>query len=801
MNFEFLAHCSPYLSTKEKSAMGCLYCFGGCKSLKDSNMKFKRKKITLSFCCKISPSSEEREDRNRGAWVNACLCHGDSSTAASNRDSKGRREFCCFPSTKSSKKDTEFRGERKEENCFSCFKPTKGGRTERKETNCGIGFCLCCCKSSPNSPKSRTCCRLPCKKKGEDSIEGVGNDKAGLSSFEPSREEVKQRKRRGCRNCCFFCMKSSKKRNSSKEDIKSSKEERKEKKRNRCRVKCLCCRESSSSSSNVLESSSKTRGCCSSLLYKKSLKKDLESRERKSIKSTSNFTSPKEAFFSKKPKRRTCLHLQCCRGKSLKNRPQEDARAAEEKSMEESEKIRGRKMMCCCGFCCTKSLNERKPSSKTKCTLSCFFCVHSESYHNSSVLKKRRRALSCLQIDEQSRCENHLATAFPTAAAFASDIGGTRISQEEETLSLEKGNSSVQIFTYKDIAAATKNFSEECLLSSGGFGRVYRGEFLAKYEVVAVKQLKRDENHNNNGFLVDVVTLSLLHHPNVIKLLGYCAERGEMIAVYEYMHFGSLRDHLLDIGPNTKPLDWFTRMKIAAGVAKGLEHLHDRVSPPMIYRDMKASNILLDENHNPKLSDFGLEKPTRVMGTYGCCAPEYAFTRKLTKTTDIYSFGVLLLELITGRKAIDSTRQRNEQYLAHWAAPLFKDRRKFPKMADPLLNGNFPIKDLYQALAIANMCLQYEASSRPLMSDVVTAIEYLVKQETKSPEPPEEPKISQKLTTSDPEKLEFQSVPDSGGARTSIVSFDGETFQSLSSDAESCSTTLREEDEQTGEED
>lgn len=107
-------------------------------------------------------------------------------------------------------------------------------------------------------------------------------------------------------------------------------------------------------------------------------------------------------------------------------------------------------------------------------------------------------------------------------------------------------------------------------------------------------------------------------------------------------------------------------MKIATGAAKGLEHLHDIASPPIIYRVMKASNILLDENYNSKLSDFGLEKNTRVMGAYGCYAPEYAFTRQLTKTTDVYSFGVLLLELITGRKAIDLTRPKNEQYIAHW---------------------------------------------------------------------------------------------------------------------------------------
>ncbi|RWV96665.1 hypothetical protein GW17_00040609 [Ensete ventricosum] len=184
-----------------------------------------------------------------------------------------------------------------------------------------------------------------------------------------------------------------------------------------------------------------------------------------------------------------------------------------------------------------------------------------------------------------------------------------------------------------------------------------------------------------------------------------------------------------------KPLDWTTRMRIAEGAAKGLEYLHDTANPPVIYRDLKASNILLDKDYNPKLSDFGLAKvgpigdkshvSTRVMGTYGYCAPEYALTGQLTKMSDVYSFGVVLLEIITGRRAIDALRPSNEQNLVHWAKPLFKDKKRFVEMADPLLKGKYPIKGLYQAIAIAAMCLQEQASSRPLASDIVTALEYL----------------------------------------------------------------------------
>ncbi|KAL6974848.1 putative serine/threonine-protein kinase pbl23 [Sarracenia purpurea var. burkii] len=252
---------------------------------------------------------------------------------------------------------------------------------------------------------------------------------------------------------------------------------------------------------------------------------------------------------------------------------------------------------------------------------------------------------------------------------------------------------------------------------------------------VAVKQLDRNGVQGNREFLSEVLTLSLVHHPNLVNLIGYCADGHQRILVYEFMPNGSLEDRLLDLRPGMMPLDWITRMKIAKGAAEGLEYLHDTADPPIIYRDFKPSNILLDGDFNPKLSDFGLAKlgptgdkqhvSTRVMGTYGYCAPEYARTGQLTTKSDVYSFGVVFLEIITGRRAIDNMRPTDEQNLIAWAAPLFKDRKKFTLMADPKLEGNYPVKGLYQALAVASMCLQDEANTRPLISDVVTALEYL----------------------------------------------------------------------------
>ncbi|EYU33629.1 hypothetical protein MIMGU_mgv1a0264361mg, partial [Erythranthe guttata] len=246
----------------------------------------------------------------------------------------------------------------------------------------------------------------------------------------------------------------------------------------------------------------------------------------------------------------------------------------------------------------------------------------------------------------------------------------------EEIEKLGKGNISAEIFTYKEVSAATNNFKPESLIGEGGFGRVYKGHLNSKNIDVAVKQLDRNGFQGNKEFLVEVLVLSLLHHPNLVNLVGYCAEGTQRVLVYEYMQNGSLEDHLLNLSPERKPLDWNTRMKIAEGAARGLEYLHETANPPVIYRDFKASNILLDVDFNPRLSDFGLAKlgpvgekthiSTRVMGTYGYCAPEYASTGQLSTKSDVYSFGVVFLEIITGRRVIDTSRPSEEQNLITW---------------------------------------------------------------------------------------------------------------------------------------
>ncbi|PUZ57417.1 hypothetical protein GQ55_5G429000 [Panicum hallii var. hallii] len=306
----------------------------------------------------------------------------------------------------------------------------------------------------------------------------------------------------------------------------------------------------------------------------------------------------------------------------------------------------------------------------------------------------------------------------------------------EGTQSISRHDEAI-IFPLHQLADATKNFREDCLLGRGGFGCVYKAT-LSDGQVVAVKKLDLNGLQGNREFLVEVLMLNLLHHPNLVNLFGYCVDGDQRLLVYEYMPLGSLEDHLHDLAPDQEPLDWKTRMKIAAGAAAGLEYLHDKAHPPVIYRDIKPSNILLGEGYHAKLSDFGLAKlgpvgdkthvTTRVMGTHGYCAPEYASTGQLTIKSDIYSFGVVFLELITGRRPHDSNRPPEEQDLVPWACPLFKDQRKFPKMADPLLHGRYPRRGLYQALAIAAMCLQKKAKNRPPIREVAAALSYLASQ-------------------------------------------------------------------------
>lgn len=300
----------------------------------------------------------------------------------------------------------------------------------------------------------------------------------------------------------------------------------------------------------------------------------------------------------------------------------------------------------------------------------------------------------------------------------------------------EKG---LQVFTFKQLHSATGGFSKSNVIGQGAFGSVYRG-VLNDGRKVAIKLMDNAGKQGEEEFKMEVELLSHLRSPYLLSLIGYCSDSSHRLLVYEFMANGGLQQHLYPAsGSNAFPskLDWETRLKIALDAAKGLEYLHEHVNPPVIHRDFKSSNILLDKNFHAKISDFGLAKlgpekagghvSTRVLGTQGYVAPEYALTGHLTTKSDVYSYGVVLLELLTGRVPVDMKRPQGEGVLVSWALPQLSDRERVVQIMDPALEGQYSMKEVVQVAAIAAMCVQPEADYRPLMADVVQSLVPLVK--------------------------------------------------------------------------
>ncbi|XP_075524025.1 putative serine/threonine-protein kinase PBL3 isoform X1 [Primulina tabacum] len=299
----------------------------------------------------------------------------------------------------------------------------------------------------------------------------------------------------------------------------------------------------------------------------------------------------------------------------------------------------------------------------------------------------------------------------------------------------------VKPFTLNELKNATRNFRVDSLLGEGGFGYVYKG-WIDEHTltaakpgsgmVVAVKKLKPEGFQGHKEWLTEVHYLGQLHHPNLVKLIGYCSDGDNRLLVYEFMPKGSLENHLFRRG--SQPLSWATRVKVAIGAAKGLCFLHE-AEQQVIYRDFKASNILLDAEFNAKLSDFGLAKAgptgdrthvsTQVMGTQGYAAPEYVATGRLTTKSDVYSFGVVLLELLSGRRAVDKTKTGAEQKLVEWAVPYMRDKRKLFRIMDTKLEGQYPQKEAYTAATLALQCLNGEPKMRPRMAEALATLEQL----------------------------------------------------------------------------
>ncbi|XP_059658226.1 probable receptor-like protein kinase At1g80640 [Cornus florida] len=370
--------------------------------------------------------------------------------------------------------------------------------------------------------------------------------------------------------------------------------------------------------------------------------------------------------------------------------------------------------------------------------------VRSEDQHQMSSDKKLRislivassalgaviLSLLCLWIYHRKNShKSHKKNSHNSGLSLGPFMG------KNNSLKMTRNKGSVPLMDYKLLEAATNNFEESNILGEGGFGCVYKAQ-LGDNSHGAVKKVHGGSQDVIREFQTEVDLLSQIQHPNIISLLGYCIHGETRLLVYELMHNGSLETQLH--GPSHgSTLTWYLRMKIALDAARGLEYLHEYCNPSVIHRDLKSSNILLDSNFNAKLSDFGLavtdgtqnKNNIKLSGTLGYVAPEYLLDGKLTDKSDVYAFGVVLLELLLGRKPVEKLAPSQCQSIVTWAMPQLTDRSKLPNIVDPVIRNTMDLKHLYQVAAVAVLCVQPEPSYRPLITDVLHSLIPLVPME------------------------------------------------------------------------
>ncbi|KAJ7968532.1 Kinase family protein [Quillaja saponaria] len=283
----------------------------------------------------------------------------------------------------------------------------------------------------------------------------------------------------------------------------------------------------------------------------------------------------------------------------------------------------------------------------------------------------------------------------------------------------------IKHFSYNVIKAATHDFHSSNKIGQGGFGTVYKGTLQDGIQV-AVKTLSAGSMQGVHEFLAEINTMANIKHPNLVQLIGCCAQGPHRILVYDYLENNSLDSALLGRKNSNIKLDWRKRSAICIGTARGLAFLHEELEPHIVHRDIKASNILLDEDFNPKIGDFGLAKlfpenithiSTKIAGTTGYLAPEYAFGGQLTMKADVYSFGVLILEIVSGRSSSKEKCGGTQKFLLEWAWQLHEEGRLL-ELVDPE-QGEFPEEEVIRYMKVAFLCTQAAASRRPLMSQIV----------------------------------------------------------------------------------
>ncbi|KAE9467825.1 hypothetical protein C3L33_00266, partial [Rhododendron williamsianum] len=399
---------------------------------------------------------------------------------------------------------------------------------------------------------------------------------------------------------------------------------------------------------------------------------------------------------------------------------------------------------------------------------------------------KCRKGRSSPELQTQNRnSENSAANRVIKSSGSASGSGSASVSSPRSIPQLYKEKEhNLRVFTFAELRIATNNFNKLLRIGEGGFGSVYKGSIRppngeADPTVVAIKKLNKNSLQGHKQWLAEVQFLGVVDHPNLVKLLGYCSVDGERgiqrLLVYEYMPNKSLEEHLFNKASATLP--WKTRLEIILGAAQGLAYLHEGLEIQVIYRDFKSSNVLLDENFKPKLSDFGLaregpiekmvdvqatsrrrlygsrrwssedtitgagclrvamvgevisqcgnEIKARVIGTYGYAAPEYVDTGHLTIKSDIYSFGVVLYEMLTGRRTLERLLPPVEQKLIEWVKLYPADSNGFRMIIDPRLN-QYSLSAARKIATLADACLNKNAKDRPTMSQVVEILKQAI---------------------------------------------------------------------------
>jgi serine/threonine protein kinase len=333
-----------------------------------------------------------------------------------------------------------------------------------------------------------------------------------------------------------------------------------------------------------------------------------------------------------------------------------------------------------------------------------------------------------------------------TAANRPSKSTGSLPSRSIPEIYREK-EANLKSFSFSELRQATNNFDRLLKIGEGGFGSVYKGTITdpqGRNEplVVAIKKLNKHGFQGHKEWLAEVQFLGIVDHPNLVKLLGYCSVDGERgiqrLLVYEYMSNKSLDDHLFGRFLQRQPLPWISRLQIIHGAAQGLNYLHEGLEIQVIYRDFKSSNVLLDADMNPKLSDFGLAREgpagdrshvsTAPVGTYGYAAPEYVETGHLTGKSDMWSFGVVLYEILTGKRVLERNRPTSEQKLLDWVKQFPVDSKKFSRMIDPRLKNNYSISAARKIAKLAESCLNKNPRDRPTMSEVVEILGQVIQE-------------------------------------------------------------------------